>query len=284
MRKSTALITAVILSSLAFGQIPNAGFENWVTDPDSNRNPVGWETTNSFPMVSVEPVSPGFHGNYAMRVKTVFAGFPIPGVAILQTPYNFAQAPTRFTAMVRSTILPGDRAFLIVGLMKGDSIIASTDSCTFKIDSSYQQFTRLEFRIAIHSNLVPDSLLIMVASGLGTGQVGTELVVDDIEFGVGGSTSVVEKNVRPGTFALLQNFPNPFNPTTTIRFELSASSDVKLSVFDMLGREAVSLVNERREAGVHEVNLDASGLASGMYLYRLTAGNFMQTRTLMLLK
>ncbi len=74
----------------------------------------------------------------------------------------------------------------------------------------------------------------------------------------------------PETHELFQNYPNPFNPATTIRYELPAVSEVKLSVFDMLGREVASLVNERRDAGVHEVRFDASHLASGVYLYRLS--------------
>lgn len=81
-----------------------------------------------------------------------------------------------------------------------------------------------------------------------------------------------------------QNYPNPFNPSTTIKYELPRSSEVKLSVFDMLGREVSVLVNERRDAGVHEVKFDGSNLASGVYFYRLQAGDFVQSRKLVLLK
>ncbi len=82
----------------------------------------------------------------------------------------------------------------------------------------------------------------------------------------------------------MQNYPNPFNPSTTIAYALPKSSDVRLSVCDMLGREASVLVNERKDAGVHEVKLHASGLASGVYVYRLQAGEFVQTRKLVLLQ
>jgi hypothetical protein len=90
---------------------------------------------------------------------------------------------------------------------------------------------------------------------------------------------------------LYQNYPNPFNPSTTIKFELPKSSMVRLSVYDLPGREVTVLVNERVEAGVHEVNFDGSNLASGVYLYRLQApiesgqaGDFVQTKKLMILK
>jgi hypothetical protein len=89
---------------------------------------------------------------------------------------------------------------------------------------------------------------------------------------------------RPASYVLLQNYPNPFNPRTTIKYELPKSSQVRLSVFDILGREVLLLVNERRNAGVYEVKFDGSNLASGVYFYRLQAGDFTQTKRLLLLK
>jgi hypothetical protein len=88
----------------------------------------------------------------------------------------------------------------------------------------------------------------------------------------------------PRQYALQQNCPNPFNPSTIIKFELPRSSDVRLSVFDLLGREVSILVNERRDAGVHEVKFDGSKFASGVYVYRLEAGQFVQSRKLILLR
>jgi hypothetical protein len=88
----------------------------------------------------------------------------------------------------------------------------------------------------------------------------------------------------PTVFALRQNFPNPSNPGTTIRYELPVASTVRLSLFDILGREVSVLVTERREAGIHEIRFDASGLSSGIYFYRLQAGDFVQTKRLLVLK
>lgn len=83
---------------------------------------------------------------------------------------------------------------------------------------------------------------------------------------------------------LYQNYPNSFNPGTTIEFELPKASHVRLSVYDILGREVSVLANDRRDTGVHEVKLDASGLASGVYLYRLTSGRYVEYRKMVLLK
>jgi hypothetical protein len=88
----------------------------------------------------------------------------------------------------------------------------------------------------------------------------------------------------PTGFSLFQNYPNPFNPTTTISYELSANSFVSLKVYDVLGREVTTLVAKTQTAGNHSVTLDASNLPSGVYLYRLQAGIYSNTKKLLLLK
>lgn len=105
--------------------------------------------------------------------------------------------------------------------------------------------------------------------------------------------SVGASNASPArSFQLAQNYPNPFNPTTTIRYELPVASDVKLEVFDVLGRKVATLVNARLSAGQYDVAFNASGLSSGVYFYRCQASgvggaanqNFIQTKKMMLVK
>jgi hypothetical protein len=93
-----------------------------------------------------------------------------------------------------------------------------------------------------------------------------------------------EERSLPRKFSLNQNYPNPFNPHTTIKYELSQSSMTCLSVYDVLGREVSVLVNEWKNAGSYELKFDASGLSSGVYLYRLQAGDVVQSRKLLLLR
>lgn len=88
----------------------------------------------------------------------------------------------------------------------------------------------------------------------------------------------------PETFALHQNYPNPFNPSTSIRFDLGRSANVTLAVYDVLGREVATLVNGQLTPGAHTVSFDASNLTSGVYLYRLSMGAEVLTRTMMLMK
>lgn len=90
--------------------------------------------------------------------------------------------------------------------------------------------------------------------------------------------------LQPAHFSLHQNYPNPFNPNTTLRFELPRPALARLVVYDMLGREVAVLVDGYRLAGVHEVVWDGAATASGVYFYRMTAGEFGQTRKMLLLK
>ncbi len=85
-------------------------------------------------------------------------------------------------------------------------------------------------------------------------------------------------------YKLFQNYPNPFNPSTTIKFSLAEADFVSLKVFNMLGEEVAELINSEMEAGFHTFNFNASDLSSGIYLYSLKAGNFVQTRKMLLLK
>jgi hypothetical protein len=140
----------------------------------------------------------------------------------------------------------------------------------------------------ISNGVDPDNLIqIDTATGIGTlvGSLGVSKV-----YGIAFSPDTIKTGVRelasalPNRFVLHQNYPNPFNPNTTIKFELPQSSAVRLSVYDMLGREVSVLANERRDAGVHEVRFDGSNLASGVYFYRLQAGDFVQAKGLVITK
>ena len=90
--------------------------------------------------------------------------------------------------------------------------------------------------------------------------------------------------VRPMQFRVDQNYPNPFNPSTTITYQLPTNAFVNLRVYDVLGREVETLVNERQNAGDHSVTFNAGNLPSGVYFYRLQAGNYSATKKLLLLK
>jgi hypothetical protein len=97
-------------------------------------------------------------------------------------------------------------------------------------------------------------------------------------------SSVAERGEVPTEFVLQQNYPNPFNPSTTIQYALPSRSQVTLTVFNTLGQIVRELVNGDIGAGYHEVQFDATGLASGVYFYRMRAGDFVETKRLLLLR
>ncbi len=88
----------------------------------------------------------------------------------------------------------------------------------------------------------------------------------------------------PSKFEISQNYPNPFNPRTVIRYQLPLASHISLKVYDVLGNEIAALVNEEKPAGSYKVEFDASNLSSGIYLYKIQAENFVETKKMLLLK
>ena len=104
----------------------------------------------------------------------------------------------------------------------------------------------------------------------------TDLNVND------GTTSV--KEMPTSYYSLEQNYPNPFNPTTTITYQLPKSENIKLKIYNLLGEEVKTLVEDNEVAGIYHVKFDGSNFASGVYFYRLRAGNFVDTKKLILMK
>ena len=88
----------------------------------------------------------------------------------------------------------------------------------------------------------------------------------------------------PAEFSLSANFPNPFNPKTTISYSIAEATEVRLDVFDVMGRKVATLVDSAQQPGHYSASFSGTGLASGVYVYRLQAGSFVQTRSMLLVK
>jgi hypothetical protein len=124
------------------------------------------------------------------------------------------------------------------------------------------------------------SLTILVDEG-NEGTIDDTLEIENQVTGIGEDQGLL---LTPNNYNLAQNYPNPFNPVTTIQYSIPQRSNVTLKVYDILGNEVATLVNEEKDRGVYSVNFDASHLASGMYLYRLQAGSFIETKKMILIK
>jgi Secretion system C-terminal sorting domain len=134
-------------------------------------------------------------------------------------------------------------------------------------------------------------------SGLVQNSYLTNLIFDDAGFLYGTTyyygifksvhstlTSVGNSNDIVLNYTLGQNYPNPFNPSTTISFSISKSEDVKITVYDIAGKEIEVLLNESKLSGNYEINFNAKHLSSGIYFYKIQAGKFTQTKRMLLIK
>jgi hypothetical protein len=146
-------------------------------------------------------------------------------------------------------------------------------------------------RTEAKATITTDGLFVYTATDTTTVDEVTIKVIDgnggaDTSVTVVSSLSDIDPNptTLPTQFSLDQNYPNPFNPSTAIRFQLPKESHVTLKVFSLLGEEVSSMVNEYLTAGYHEYKFDASNLSTGIYIYRIQAGDFVSTKKMTLIK
>ena len=111
------------------------------------------------------------------------------------------------------------------------------------------------------------------------GTHGRGIFSSDITTGTAESGSEI-----PADFAMHPNYPNPFNPSTKIKFDLSQNTDVRLTIYDMRGSDVQEVINTQMNAGSYEFSFNGANLSSGVYFYRLTAGNFVETKQMVLVK
>ena len=295
-----ALVTMV--SSMVHAQIPNAGLESW-----TGSVPDGWATSNASPVyTNVTQSSTAHGGSYAARGEVISIGGPYPIQPILQSGvegegFPISTRPAAVTGWYQFSPVEGDRFGVNVVLFKGGvqgTAVATAASADSMPRGSYYQFNVpfLYFGADVPDTCVIQHQIIGPTTGA-TWHVGSWFLLDDLAFS--GTNDVASESGGPGTFRLFQNYPNPFNPTTTIGYTVgvvsrqspaprgtagSVVSNVKLAVYDLLGREVAVLVDEVKQPGDYTATWDAAGMPSGIYLARLQAGALTQTRSMMLLR
>lgn len=179
--------------------------------------------------------------------------------------------------------------------------------CSIKLDSSEYFFTvsPYETNDTLNVKLDPKDTALFFINGIDVCPICKTkydwYLKDTLVFIFTGDSSQAEKllkidsdiplavdDVTPYSFYLLQNYPNPFNPATTIEYSISSAGFVQLKIFDILGNEITTLINEEKQPGIYQINFNAQsergGLASGLYFYQLKCGNLIQTKKMILLK
>ncbi|MCX6150006.1 MAG: T9SS type A sorting domain-containing protein [Ignavibacteriales bacterium] len=282
-RQFILLLFGIILFSIRnYSQIPNAGFESWL-----NGNPEGWSTNNAAPSYFPITQSNQSHGGASSAQGSIIdvQGFGVPVVLSAGTDgggFPISTNPAALHGWYQFTGVGGDILLITTVYTKNGNGIGGGQFLGNVNTTTYSEF--VANTTWINPGEIPDTAFITIQILNTTTffpHAGSTFIVDDLVYG--NATSVESENI-PAVFQLKQNYPNPFNPSTKINYEIPATGFVSLKVYDMLGKEVATLVNEEKLAGDYEIEFAPQGLLSGIYFYKLKAGNFVETRKMILLK
>ena len=285
----SVLVLIMIAMSIAQNPIPNPGFENW-----TDENPDGWLTINT----------PGFYvpitqsdishsGASALKGEVVdYFGYGWPPYMISDTTgggFSVSQNYTRMTGYYQFTNMGQDVmevvAWLVdaqgLGIASGAAELGATTGgyTPFTVDLIYYPGEEPAALAYIIFSIIPAS-----EATVDTVTLGSYFLIDDLAFDLVNAIDELSGVNTVDNFVLEQNYPNPFNPSTKISFSLPQAEFVNLTVFNSLGQEVQQLVNTALPAGNHTVTFDAADFPSGIYFYRIKAGQYSDLKKMVLIK
>ena len=282
----TLLLTLLISFSLLRSQVPNEGFENW-TDGE----PDFWTTNNADTLITITTSNSSHSGSSALKGECIpyFPPFlPVMG------PIGICDGDTDdgFPIEFRYNSLKG---FYKLNSQGGDQLFitlwVSVDTQAIGVGSilinNAASYTEFAIPITYIDPATPNKCIIsfQIINPVGGINVtlGSEMYLDDLELSMD-MVSDVEAELQPFAFQLEQNYPNPFNPSTKISWQSAVSGHQTLKIYDVLGNEVATLINEYRVAGNYEIDFDATGLSSGVYFYKLIVADYSSTKKMILMK
>ncbi len=285
--KKLILITSLFLfiSFELFGQIPNPGFETWTSG-----NPDGW-FTNNVPQVYASVIQSTTSHSGASAAKLIVVPFSVAVVPPVlwsgSSPYSgfpIDKSYAELTGYYQFSPVGSDEFFIAVLMYSKGNYLAGGEIAITAAASAYTQFS---IPLDYASSEQADSASIWMVVGGDTnatgGNAGSYALIDDLSFsGTVGVNDHVTNTLKK--FELYQNYPNPFNPSTNISYNINKPGNVNLKVYNVLGVEVSTLVNEYQTAGEHIIKFNADNLPSGIYFYKLEAGSFSQIKKMTLLK
>ena len=282
MKRIALVFSVVVLLPLIAGaQIPNAGFETW-----ANGLPTGW-SANNVPLLAtpVTETTTAHSGSAALQGTVVSVENAVAWPPVISTGFLVSQRYATFSGWYTFTPFGGDSLYGLMIMYNSGAAIGYAFFSNRTNRGSYTQFTA---NLSYIASGVPDSCGIIFAilgssANNDTVHVGSTFRLDDLALS-GTATAIAPVVQAPRTFALEQNYPNPFNPSTVISYDLASTGVVRLTVYDILGREVERLVDATQSAGSHQVRFDGSGLASGVYIYRLQTPGAVLERKMVLEK
>ena len=282
----TLLLTLLISFSLLRSQVPNEGFENW-TDGE----PDFWTTNNADTLITITQSNSSHSGSSALKGECIpyFPPFlPVMG------PIGICDGDTDdgFPIEFRYNSLKG---FYKLNSQGGDQLFitlwVSVDTQAIGVGSilinNAASYTEFAIPITYIDPATPNKCIIsfQIINPVGGINVtlGSEMYLDDLELSMD-MVSDVEAELQPFAFQLEQNYPNPFNPSTKISWQSAVSGHQTLKIYDVLGNEVATLIDEYRVAGNYEIDFDATGLSSGVYFYKLIIADYSSTKKMILMK
>ena len=281
---SITLFVILMLSSSAFPQIPNNSFEGW---PPGWLDPTDWWTSDTPTLDAVTMTLDASEGVRAVMMQVIDDGNGSGHPPFMSAGYN----GQGFPVSQRHGSIRGYYKFFPLGIdvldvrilmYLGNDYIGLGVSTITTGSSTYTEFNA---PINYTTGDTPDWAFIYTTvydlnSGLGT--IGSWALVDNLT--LGGVTDVEQISGLPENFSLQQNYPNPFNPSTLIEYSIPEQSFVDLKVYDILGNEVATLVNEEQSAGTYRADFTSDNLASGLYVAQLRAVSFSKTIKMSLMK
>lgn len=296
MKRNTLIIfilfAVLITSGFSYSQILNPSFENW-----NLGEPVDWATANVPTLITpVIQTSSAYDGSSAVQLEIKsYLGYPYAAyiqAQDTQTLLSGHPVSTRYSKMSGyfRLSLEGTAQFEITIIILDETgwSIGAADSI---LTNSSIGWIRIEVPIEYFEEKDPSSMFIQFSlynrDENDSNAVGSKVIIDNLTTTEATSVENIEKNVL--TYSLEQNYPNPFNPSTTIEYQIPSNrkremSNVKLIVYDILGKEVATLVNEEKSAGVYSVQFYAKDLPSGVYIYKLDAGNFADIKKMIIIE
>ncbi len=268
--KSLVTFFILFLSCMLYAQIPNAGFENW-----TGNTPDNWYA-NNFPSMwtTITKSSTTHSGTGAVRGEVVsFSNTIVPpyiNSGVSGTGFAFTQRPASIRGYYQFNSVQGDDFTVGVLLYNNSQAIAAG---SFETTANAGSYTYFAADINYVNSLTPDNCIIiaLIGNSVGDEHVGSYFLLDDLEFS--DQTVGVNDGSTVNSFMLEQNYPNPFNPSTRIDYQVPSEDLVTLKIYDVIGNEVATVVNEVKTAGSYHVDFNSAGLSSGLYFYRLTWGS-----------
>ena len=277
------LLSFLLLPPGNYAQILNSSFENWTQGQPDN-----WATNNvpTF-FVGVTQSNESHTGSSAAKLEIKeFAG----GVAF---PILFSAGDPGFPISQRYASLKGFYKFLPANATQVFSVTANMSNQSngligignFSANTAASVYTEFDCTIEYISSEVPDVIYIQIILGDENNTYnGGAAYVDDLSLSGTVDVREIERDKKPTSYKLLQNYPNPFNPSTKIEYSIPEESFVTLKVYNLIGQEVATLVNKHQKAGTYQSDFNAEGLQSGIYVARLSAGDFSKSVKMTFLK